>query len=110
MNTLTSIAEAMRYDVELLKTYYPECQVVILTPLQSTAFTAERGKIVGDIIEECSRYLACSFIRQDIKCCIYRVQENISYYNTTDGTHTSIIGAEKIGSVIANAIKGILQY
>ena len=110
VNTLTSIAEDMRYDVELLKTYYPECQVVILTPLQSTAFTAERGKIVGDIIEECSRYLACSFIRQDTKCCIYRVQENISYYNTTDGTHTSIIGAEKIGSVIANAIKGILQY
>ena len=110
VNTLTSIAEAMRYDVELLKTYYPECQVVILTPLQSTAFTAERGQIVGDIIEECSRYLACSFIRQDTKCCIYRAQENVSYYNTADGTHPSIVGAEKIGRVIANVIKGILQY
>lgn len=109
VNTLTSIAAAMRYDIELLKTNFPYAQIIVLTPLQSTAFTLAKCRTVGDIIEGCAGYLSVPSIRQDKKCGLYRATEKTAFFFTYDGTHTSEIGAKNIGYCLFRYISGLIR-
>lgn len=109
INLLTSIAEAIRYDVELLRSNFPNAQIILLTPLQSASFSLERCREVGDIIEDCAGYLSCICIRQDKECGIYRATEKVENYFTYDGTHTSAIGAKSIGYFLYRRVMGVIR-
>lgn len=108
INEVLTLAESVRYGCEMLISSYPDAQIVLLTPLQSTAVSTEQISKVGDIIEQCGHYLGINTIRQDHNC-IDRNRELVEKKMTTDGTHTSEYGAKRNGYYIANQIKSILQ-
>lgn len=108
VNQVTSLAESVYYSCELLLEYFPHAQIVLLTPLQSTAVEPIKIFQVGDIIEHCGRNLAIPVIRQDYNCICSR-RERKHFFLTTDGTHTSVEGAKRNGHFIANQVKSILN-
>ena len=109
ISKLTSIAEALRFDVELLRSNFPETQIILLSPLQSVSFSLERCREVGDIIEDCAGYLSCVCIRQDKECGVYRATEKVGNFFTYDGTHTSAIGAKSIGYYLYRRVMGLMR-
>lgn len=104
-----TLAESVRYGCELLKTYYPEARIILLTPLQSVAAGTVNITKAGDIIEDCGRQMGLSVIRLDKDGIIDAKQEKQQYRLTTDGTHTSEQGARQVGSFIAQQITALLQ-
>lgn len=106
--TVLSLAEVIRYDCELLMEAFPEAQIVLLTPIQSVA-TNDIGK-VSDIIAECGHMMSLSVIRQNFGSSIYRVREKVQHKYTSDGTHTTELGARRNGYFIANQLNAILLY
>ena len=106
---ILSVAAAVRYDLEIIKTNFPNCQVFILSPLQSGSIALSRIRQVGQIIEDCAGYLSVPCIRQDKECGIYRAQEATNNIFTYDGTHTSSLGAKMIGYFLYSKIKSLLR-
>lgn len=109
INQCTSIAQSFRYVAEMIIANLPTTKVVICTPLQSTAFTAERNKDVTDVISSCANYMGWNIIVQSKECGVSRLQEKRGYQNTYDGTHTSEAGAKMIGEYIANKFSSIFS-
>lgn len=109
INTCVSIAKAMRYVAEMIIHNLPNAQVIILTPLQSTAFTDERNNNISTVIRECANYMGWNVIEQSKECGISRLQEIRGYTKTYDGTHTSVDGAKFVGAVLASIFKSIAK-
>lgn len=106
---LISLAESVRYVCEMLMKNFPDAQIILLTPMQSTAVKASDIRKVGDIIEQCGRYMSINVIRQDYGSSVYHVRERAVKTYTTDGTHTSEKGARRNGIYIANRVEALLQ-
>lgn len=109
VSEVLSLAGSVRYGCEMLMESFPDAQIILLTPLQSVAAGAAGIRKVGDIIEECGRYMSVNVIRQDYGCGIYSVREKMSMKYTYDGTHTSEEGARRNGYYIANRVEALLQ-
>lgn len=109
VNDVLSLAESVRYDCELLRVAFPEVQIVLLTPLQSVAAGTENITKAGDIIECCAHKLGLSVIRLDKDGFIDATKEKVKHRLTTDGTHTSELGARQIGSFIAQQVTALLK-
>lgn len=107
INQCTSIAQAFRYVAEMIIKNLPNVKVLICTPLQSTAFTAERNNSVTEVISSCANYMSWNVIVQSEECGVSRLQEKRGYINTYDGTHTSEMGAKMIGTYLANKFKSL---
>ena len=105
INTCTSIAKAIRYVSEMIISKFPKCKVMIGSPLQSSTIPIDRIESVSQIIEQCANYMSYAFINQSKDCSISRLQERKGFYKTTDGTHTSEIGAKDVGEVVAARFK-----
>lgn len=109
-NEVLTLADAVRYNCELLMHFFPEAQIVLLSPMQTTAAPTKLIHEAGDIIEECGQHMGIHTIRQDYYSCVNTMREKELFRFTYDGTHTSIEGAKRNGYYIANQLKGILQY
>lgn len=109
INEILTLAESVRYSCELLKAAYPEAQIVLLTPLQSVAAGTENITKAGDIIECCAHQMNLSVIRLDKDGFIDAAKEKVKHHLTTDGTHTSELGARQIGSFIAQQVTALLK-
>ena len=109
VNEVLTLAESVRYGCELLREAYPEAQIVLLTPLQSVAAGTENITKAGDIIECCAHKMNLNVIRLDKECGIDAASEKVKHHFTSDGTHTSELGAQKIGTLIARQITALLQ-
>ena len=109
IGSLTSIPKAMRYVAEMIWNKFPNCQVVVTTPLQSTAFTTERRNAVAECVIGSAKHLSWAVIEQDKVCGISRIRETQGYSMTYDGTHTSEAGAKMVGGVLASELKTILK-
>ena len=108
IGSLTSIPKAMRYVAEMIWDKFPDCQVVVTTPLQSTAFTTDRREAIAESIKGSAEYLSWAVIEQDKVCDISRIRESQGYYMTYDGTHTSEAGAKMVGEILASQLTAIL--
>ena len=108
IGSLTSIPKAMRYVAEMIWNKFPNCQVVVTTPLQSTAFTTDRREAIADSIKGSADYLSWAVIEQDKVCDISRIREHQGYYMTYDGTHTSEAGAKMVGVILASQLTALL--
>ena len=108
IGSLTSIPKAMRYVAEMIWNNFPDCQVVVTTPLQSTAFTTDRREAIAESIKGSAEYLSWSVIEQDKVCDISRIREHQGYYMTYDGTHTSEAGAKMVGEILASQLTNLL--
>jgi lysophospholipase L1-like esterase len=107
VNDVLTLAESVRYGCELLRAAFPEAQIVLLTPLQSVAAGTENITKAGDIIECCARQLNINVIRLDKDGFIDAAKEKMKHHLTTDGTHTSELGARQIGSFVAQQISAL---
>ena len=105
-----SLAACVRYNCELLMQYFPECQIILLTPPQTTATTTDRINRVSDVIEACANRMSIGVIRLDHEACNYDIRERQNKLFTTDGTHSSEKGARRNGYYIANQVSHMLQY
>lgn len=106
---VTSLAECIKYNVDLLRSYYPKAQIVLLTPMQTTAASKEDVQKAGDIIEESGKLLSCPVIRLDADSIIDSKAEKLKHHYTSDGTHTNPTGAKHLGTHVAAEVKKILK-
>ncbi len=99
-----TLAGSVRYGCRLLQTYFPEAQIVVLTPLQSTAVSLARIRQTGDSISVATRRLGLSVVRQDSLCCVKRSEELQHYVHTYDGTHTNELGARTNARILSREL------
>lgn len=104
-----TLAMAVRYDIAMLRSYYPKAEIVLLTPMQTTAASKEDVRKAGDIIEESGKLLNCHVIRLDADTIINSDAEKKTKRYTSDGTHTNPTGAKHIGNHVAVEVKKILK-
>lgn len=104
-----TLAGAIASDYQFLSAEFPDTEIIILTPLQSTAFSEERLRAVTSIMEDVCSKLGISCLRQDTLCCIDSKKESVEKVMTYDGTHTSELGARINGGRIARAVAALLK-
>lgn len=110
-NELTTLEKAIRYICEQFYVLFPNVQIFIITPQQSTWASAKQYFILGDMIEYCCDFLSVNCIRLDKHSGTYRTREGMSEKRKTyDGCHTSEIGAKENGYYIYNQVKSMLKY
>lgn len=102
---MRTLAEAVRWNCERLKSEFPEAKILLLTPIQSTAISDSAICRAGDIIEETARRMGLPFIRLDRESPIRSEQERRQKRYTYDGTRTSEAGAQRIGALVAIRVK-----
>lgn len=105
-----SLAGSVRYSCELLMQWFPQTQVILLTPPQTVATSYESIRRVSDVIETCAQRMSIGVIRLDRESSIYDVRECQQKQFTSDGTHTNEAGARRNGYYIANRVASMLQY
>lgn len=108
-NEIVTLAESVRYGCELLMNICPDAQIILLTPFQSVQ-TGNTIFKVSNLIADCGQRMGLSVIRLDRQSGIYAAREKNKHYLTTDGTHTSELGARRVGSLIARQVNTLLQY
>lgn len=99
-----TLARAIRNNCLLLQRAFPKAHIVLLSPLQSTAFPAERLHTATQIMSQTAKHLHLPLVRQDSLCCLRAENERKVHKYSTDGTHTSVEGARLNGKILANTI------
>ena len=110
VTSVTSLALSVRYDCERLMESFPEAQIVLLTPMQSTDIDPATLKQTADIIDAVGHHMGLSVIRQDEESCVYSLREKKRTTFTRDGTHTVPAGARRNGIALAHRIASILEF
>ena len=99
-----SLAQSVVQDCLLLRQFFTDSKIVLLTPLQTTAVSVDKIGRVGDTIQKCGDMLGIPVIRQDKVCVVKAADEKRSRTNTYDGTHTNATGAKANGEILAAEI------
>lgn len=110
ITSLCSLAEAIRFDCLWLMHKFPKAQLVLLTPMQSTAIPLQRLRAVADVIAQTAQALSLCVIRMDRESCVSAAREHKRLTFTTDGTHTTAEGARRNGCYVARKLTEILQW
>lgn len=110
VNTITSLAESIRYNCELLMEAFPDAQIILITPMQAVAIETEEVMRVADVIETCGKWLNVGVVRMDAGGSLYRPREKMKHKFTYDGTHTNEKGARRNGRYIARQVASMLQF
>ncbi|MBQ9560640.1 MAG: SGNH/GDSL hydrolase family protein [Bacteroidaceae bacterium] len=105
-----TLAGAVRNGCEMLQESFPDAQIILLTPMQSTAIETADITKAGDVIEACGMRMNLSVIRMDREGCVNRMREQRRMRYTYDGTHTSEAGARRNGRYVANRVRSLLEY
>ena len=102
-----SLLKTIRWIKEACISICPDAQIVLLTPLQAALAPLSIQKQVSDIIEDTGLYISATVINQRKQCGISRLQEVKGVHFTYDNTHTSIIGAKRVGYILAEILKSV---
>ncbi len=103
-----TLAESVRYTVELLLDAFPQARIILLTPMQTVKAPYADTQRVGDIIEAVGQRMSLPVVRQDHITGIYREREAQKPHLTTDGTHTSTEGARRNGILLAKTLEQLM--
>lgn len=106
VSQMLTLATCVKYNCNLLRRYFPDSRLLLLTPLQTTAADVKKIHLAGDIIEGCGMKLGADVIRQDIVMKVVSASERKKHKYTYDGTHTSELGARSNGEYIARYLTG----
>jgi lysophospholipase L1-like esterase len=111
VQTITTLADSVRYGCEMLIQAFPNVQIILTTPLQATKGDTPLDKMATarQIIKDCAAFLSANVIEQDKVCCVYYTQEKVGHHNLYDGLHTNATGAKKIGRIIASIVKSMID-
>ncbi|MBR3454147.1 MAG: SGNH/GDSL hydrolase family protein [Bacteroidaceae bacterium] len=104
VNHVLSLAGSIRYGCDILNVLFPQAQLVLMTPLESTKVSDEVTERTGNMIERCGERMGIHVIRLDKSGCVSRSQELKKYTHTSDGVHTNEVGARRIGHFVAEQI------
>lgn len=104
-----SLARTIKLDCELLKKNFPECKIILVTPMFTTQASTNLISKVSDVITSCGKFLNANVIRLDTTDLINPIQEKDKRTYTLDGTHTNPAGAERVGIYIAKKLKRTIQ-
>jgi lysophospholipase L1-like esterase len=107
-NEILSMAEAIRYDYEMLREFCPEATIVLLTPMQATKVSLEVVTKTGELIDQCGALLQMPVIRLD-EVGINSEEELQEKRYTSDGVHTNTDGALLIGSYVAEKVYEMIK-
>ena len=102
-NEVLSMAEAIRYDYEMLREFCPATKIVLLTPMQATKVSREVVTRTGELIDQCGAMLQMPVIRLDEVGINSEEEEHQKRY-TSDGVHTNTEGAMLIGSYVVEKL------
>ena len=102
------MAEAIRYDYEMLREFCPEATIVLLTPMQATKVSREVVTKTGELIDQCGALLQMPVIRLD-EVGINSEEEQREKRYTSDGVHTNTDGALLIGSYVAEKVYEMIK-
>lgn len=104
---VTSLAGSVRYCCEMVTEAMGEAQIILITPTLTTK--ASKGLImkVGDTIEGCGSRMSHHVIRLDKDSGIDPAREGRRDAHTSDGVHTNVRGARKIGRLIARRLNDL---
>lgn len=97
---VTSLAESVRFNCEILRESFPDATIVLLTPIETMLATEARNAKVSEIISECGKQLGIPVIRLDKECPIKCNEERIKKHYTTNGSDTSVEGAQMIAKKV----------
>ncbi|MCR5678927.1 MAG: SGNH/GDSL hydrolase family protein [Prevotella sp.] len=100
---------AVRQNVGLLRTAFPGARIVLLTPMQTTAAPVDSIAKASQLIEAEGGRLGCDVIRLDGDDCISSKHERQKRTHTSDGTHTNVAGARKIGNYVAGKVLKLIE-
>ena len=101
---VTSLAESVRFNCEVLRESFPDATIVLLAPMQTMIAAEPRNSKVADIIGECGKRLGITVIRLDKELPVKSSEERIKKRYTTNGSDTSVEGAQ----LIANKVLEVL--
>lgn len=90
---------------DLLKKYFPDSNLTIVTPLQMSKVSAEDIHNTSDIIDAAATSRGCRVVRADKEAGITHDVEYKSPTYTYDGVHTNMVGAKLVGDYILRNIK-----
>ena len=107
-NEVLTMAEAIRYDYEMLREFCPEATIVLLTPMQATKVSREVVTKTGELIDQCGALLDMPVIRLDEVGIDSEAEQQEKHY-TSDGVHTNTEGALLIGSYVTEKVFEIMQ-
>ena len=107
-NEILSMAEAIRYDYEMLREFCTEATIVLLTPMQATKVSREVVTKTGELIDQCGALLQMPVIRLD-EVGINSEEELQEKRYTSDGVHTNTDGALLIGSYVAEKVYEMIK-
>lgn len=112
---LLTLCDAVYDGCLMLHQSFPSAQMLLVTPMPSTAVPDSLITKAGDIIETTARKLAAtdstfchntiSVFRLDRNAGFTSDSERTKHHYTYDGTHTNEAGAQRIGTLIANHLK-----
>ena len=115
ITTCSTFIKMLRYFHDMMWNVNKDCQIIILTPLQTSAVPTVREKAANQIAK-CSRYLAWNVIDQfggsglsAISEALGHAKDSSGYDYTPDGLHPSARGAKLIGDWIAQQAKIIMR-
>ncbi len=98
---------AVRYNCELLRQHFPAAQIVLLTPLQSTAIPLDNIAKAGRMIAEVGEALGVTVVTLGGEEGICAYAESKQRHDTYDGTHTSRSGARKVAEYVAARLENV---
>lgn len=109
LHNLQSLAQGMRFDCLLLRKHFPKARIILLSPLQSTAFPTEQLADGTQLMVKIAQRLRIPLLRQDQISPIRAEAERKVRSLTSDGTHTSVRGAQLNGRILAQRIAQLLR-
>lgn len=104
--THTNICKAARFVIENIWSSWPNCQVILATPMQKGIADNTTIFAIGDAIEGCGKYLSIPVIRTDKELGMYGFKELNANYFTYDKLHPSEVGALLLGKFFTKKING----
>ena len=108
VTTKLTVAESIRFNVELLRSYYPDVQIIIGSPLQRKTYP-ENVRLMRDAIKECAARLAIGFINQTDESGIDYLTEYNEHKYLQDGLHPNAAGAKIVGEMISLKLQNMIR-
>lgn len=107
-NTKLTVVEAIRYCVEMIHSFYPDCQIIIGSPLQRATYP-DNVRLMRDAIKECAARLSLRFINQTDESGISYYTEVNGHKYLQDGLHPNAAGAKIVGEFISLKLQSMVR-
>ena len=100
----TSLEASVSLACQMIKGIAPSSRRVLVTPMQSSRIPQTDISRVADCIDRCGKRHGAMVVRLDKEGCVKTSVESRQHKYTTDGVHTSVAGARRVGLFLSRRI------